>query len=143
MTTRNLPASAVQEAAAVSSRHSPTVLLVEDDAAVREAIFHVLESNGFRVVTASNGLEALHAALAEESVVIDLVITDVIMPDMGGREMIEWLKAASPDLKVLVVSGHPGEIFSYQSGCYSDVGFLPKPFTPAALIRVAREMLER
>jgi CheY-like chemotaxis protein len=87
-------------------RGNETLLLVEDEPAVRHLAAHVLRSLGYNVLSASNGQEGLRVAQDHKELPIHLVITDVIMPRMGGKVMAEWLKATFPDLRVLFTSGY-------------------------------------
>jgi DNA-binding NarL/FixJ family response regulator len=73
---------------------------------------------------------------------IRLVITDVIMPQMGGKVMAEWLKSTYPDLKILFTSGYTDEAIAYHGVLGSGMAFLPKPYTPATLTRKVRELLD-
>ncbi|HEX4086675.1 MAG TPA: response regulator [Chthoniobacteraceae bacterium] len=123
-------------------RGSETLLIVEDEPAVRHLARGVLESLGYEVLSASNGQEALHVVRAHEGSPIRLVVTDVIMPEMGGAAMAEWLKIGYPDLQVLFTSGYPDDAISRHGVLESDVAFLRKPYTPAILARKVREMLD-
>jgi DNA-binding NarL/FixJ family response regulator len=73
---------------------------------------------------------------------IRLVITDVIMPLMGGKVMAEWLKSAYPDIKILFTSGYTDEAITHHGVLGAGMAFLPKPYTPATLTRKVREMLD-
>jgi PAS domain S-box-containing protein len=119
-----------------------TLLVVEDEPSVRHLARNVLEAQGYDVLTASNGQDALHKARDHHGSPIQLVVTDVIMPLMGGKVMAEWLKIANPDLKILFTSGYTDDAVT-QNGVYqAGVSFLPKPYTPGTLCRQVREMLD-
>ena len=125
-------------AAAEAAGVSETVLVAEDEPMVREIVSGVLRDLGYRVVEAGDGVEAL-AALAGAPP-ISLLVTDVVMPRMGGRELAERLRAETPGLRTLFVSG-------YTDGALGDAGdpataFLPKPFMSAELAAAVRGLLE-
>src|SRR5262245_5052489 len=108
---------------------SETVLLVEDDAAVRSLARRMLQRAGYAVVEASGGDEALR--LVEDGLAFDLLITDSVMPGVSGRLLAERLIASRPALRVLIMSGYE-EDPSLRSGALAGrVGFLHKPFTAA------------
>jgi DNA-binding response OmpR family regulator len=117
------------------------VLLVEDDPSVRQLARIVLETQGYHVLQAINGQDALRVA-REYTGTIRLVVTDVIMPQMGGKIMSEWLKTAYPSLKVLFTSGYTDEMVIRHGVLELGVTFLQKPYTPATLVRKVREMLD-
>jgi two-component system, cell cycle sensor histidine kinase and response regulator CckA len=123
-------------------RGSEALLLVEDDPAVRHLTHDVLQAQGYRVLRASNGLEGLRVARELAGETISLVITDVIMPRMGGKAMAEWLKASRPHLKVLFTSGYPNDAVIGWGMLTTGMEFLPKPYTPATLVRKVREILD-
>jgi CheY-like chemotaxis protein len=122
-------------------RGSETLLVVEDDPSVRNLACVVLEAQGYEVLVAANGQDALHVVHQHEGSPIRLVITDVIMPLMGGKVMADWLKAAYPDLKFLFTSGYTDDAISAHGVLTAGVEFLPKPFTPATLACKVRAML--
>ena len=123
-------------------RGTETLLLVEDEPGVRQMACRVLENQGYEVLSAPNGQDALRVARDHRGNPIQLVVSDVIMPRMGGKAMAEWLKTAYPDLKILFTSGYTdGDIV--ESGVLAaGVVFLPKPYTPATLAYKVREMLD-
>jgi signal transduction histidine kinase len=111
-----------------------TILLVEDEPAVRAVALRVLERAGYRVLAATGGEAALRLAAEEPS--IDLVLTDVVMPGMGGAALAERLRAARPGIRVLFMSGYSADL--PKGLAPTGGGLLEKPFTPAALLaRVA------
>jgi CheY-like chemotaxis protein len=121
-------------------KHRPAaILLVEDDQAVRRVASEVLRKRGYQVVQAANGEEAL--SLAQDTPALDLLVTDVIMPKMGGRELAAKLASSRPNLKVLFMSGYT-ESAAIQLGTLS-VGsnHLAKPFSPDTLARRVGEIL--
>jgi two-component system cell cycle sensor histidine kinase/response regulator CckA len=116
-----------------------TILLVEDEDSVRQLVRDTLESKGYKVVEAENGENGLQAATQHEGK-IDLVITDVVMPGMGGREMVEQLVKTRPQAKFLYLSGYTEEAI-LNGGVLNGTAFLQKPFTLQSLTRKVREML--
>ncbi len=116
----------------------PAVLVVEDEPGIRSLMRRILARDGYRVIEAANGEEALVAAAAHQGS-IDLLLTDVVMPRMGGRELAERLCPLRPGLKVLYVSGYTSDaaVHSFPEGA----GFLQKPFTLEALMAKVREVL--
>jgi CheY-like chemotaxis protein len=123
-------------------RGTETLLLVEDEPSVRHLARDVLKALGYEVLAASNGQEGLQVAREHKGTPIRLVVTDVVMPLMGGKVMAEWLKTSYPDLKVLFTSGYTDEIIARIGALETGVDFLPKPYTPATLTRKVREMLD-
>jgi two-component system cell cycle sensor histidine kinase/response regulator CckA len=116
-----------------------TILLVEDEESVRQLVRDTLESKGYKVIEAGNGEAGLDAA-ARHAGKIDLVITDVVMPGMGGREMVDQLSGTRPDTKVLYLSGYTEDAIVDQTRI-DRTAFLQKPFTLQNLSRKVREML--
>jgi CheY-like chemotaxis protein len=125
-----------------SARGTETVLLAEDDPIVRHLAREALQANGYTVLEAANGREALQRA-EQHAGPIHLLVTDVIMPGMNGRELSERLLALRPDLNVIYVSGYPENILTQQDVRSPGIAFLPKPLTPAALLRVVRDILDQ
>lgn len=120
---------------------SETILLVEDDATVCSLVSRVLRLRGYRVLEASEGAEALQVS-AKYSQAIDLLVADVVMPGLGGREVADLLVEARPSLKVLFLSGYADYAISHQGILAGTSAFLQKPFTPDALARKVREVLD-
>jgi CheY-like chemotaxis protein len=89
-----------------------------------------------------NGQDALRVVREHKGPPIRLVITDVIMPQMGGQVMAEWLKSSYPDLKILFTSGYTDDAIMHHGVLEPGVAFLSKPYTPATLTRKVREMLD-
>jgi two-component system, cell cycle sensor histidine kinase and response regulator CckA len=123
-----------------STRGSETILLVEDEAAVRSVAARVLGNQGYTVVQAGNGEEAL-GRLDELEGKIDLILTDVVMPDMGGLELTARLRERRSDLKVLYMSGY-AEGDKLQPKMHSEHSFLQKPFSAESLTLKVREVLD-
>ena len=118
-----------------------TVLLVEDEEDVRTFTRHLLTSFGYRVLDAHDGVDAIRVSEAHPEP-IPLLVSDVIMPRMGGRQLAENLKRERPDLKVLFISGYTDDAVVRHGVLQADVAFLQKPFTPTALASKVREVLE-
>jgi CheY-like chemotaxis protein len=120
-----------------------TVLFVEDEISLRAIAARFLRKQGYQVLEATNGDEALRmvADLVGERE-IHLLLTDVVMPGMGGKELAKQLQAKHPDLKVLFISGYPGEAISSLGVLDSGVAFLRKPFTPGRLAGKVRKLLD-
>jgi two-component system, cell cycle sensor histidine kinase and response regulator CckA len=123
-------------------RGTETLLVVEDEPAVRHLARSVLDNLGYEVLSAANGQDALHMAREHKGSPIRLVITDVIMPLMGGKVMADWLKVTYPDLKILFTSGYTDDAISQHGVLEKGVEFLPKPYTPASLARRVRQILD-
>ena len=129
------------EAGAEMPDGDETVLLVEDNVQVRELAQTVLEEQGYTVLGAEDGQEALQLA-ADHTGPIHLLLTDVIMPGMSGKTVTEQLSRTQPDLKILFMSGHSDETIAHHGVLDPDVAFLPKPFSPTVLARKVREVLD-
>jgi two-component system, cell cycle sensor histidine kinase and response regulator CckA len=119
---------------------SGTILLVEDEAAVREVACQSLERGGHTVLAVDGPEEALRLA-AEHAGGIDLLITDVIMPGMNGRELAGRVQALQPGLRVLYMSGYTDEAIVHHGVLEPGTEFIPKPFGPAGLIRRVAALL--
>jgi len=119
-----------------------TILLVEDEQLVRNLTREILVRNGYEVLQAADGLEALRAAAAYDGA-IHLMLTDVVMPRMSGRELVERILPLRPDMRVLYVSGYSDEAIARQGQLTPGVELLPKPFTPGVLTTKIREILDR
>jgi signal transduction histidine kinase len=123
-------------------RGTETLLLVEDEPAVRHLACDVLRGQGYEVLSANNGQDGLHVAREHKGPPISLVVTDVIMPQMGGKVMAEWLKSSYPHLKILFTSGYTDDAIAHHGVLDQGVSFLPKPYTPATLAHTVRELLD-
>ena len=121
-------------------RVTETVLLVEDERGVRSLAKRVLTQRGYRVLEAADGAIALRIAAGHVGE-IDLVLTDVDMPNLGGRGMMEELKELSPDMRVLFISGHPKEEVFPDRARARRTPYLQKPFTAEALCNEVRSAL--
>ena len=122
-------------------RGTETVLLVEDAAAVRAVARQVLQRQGYNVLEASDGEDALHLAARYQGT-IDLVLTDVVMPRAGGRELAERLLTVRRDTRVLYMSGYTDDSVVRHGILEGGVAYLQKPFSPEGLARKVREVLD-
>lgn len=118
-----------------------TVLLAEDEEQVRQIIRIILEMNGYRVLEATGGREAL-SIYKQHKGEIDMIITDAVMPEMSGRELVESLKTLHPTIKVLYMSGYTDDAIVRHGLLDQEIAFLQKPFTPEALMHKVREVLD-
>jgi CheY-like chemotaxis protein len=123
------------------ARGSETILLVEDEAMVRDLTLEVLRESGYTVIPAERPDEALRISEQNQGP-IDLLLTDVVMPGMSGLELAERLKPERPEMKVLYVSGYTADAVVRRGMSDSKTAFLQKPFAPGALVRKVRETLE-
>jgi len=118
-----------------------TILLVEDDAAVRDTVMHELVVLGYTVIEAGSGLEALRVAEGPPRRRIDILLTDVVMPEMDGCALADRLRESQPGLKVVFSSGYARDVALRQSPRRRSDGFLPKPYNAAALVHTICEVL--
>ena len=128
-------------APAVSPRGSETILVVEDDPAVRALTQRLLKRQGYTVITASDGIEALQL-IAERLVEIALVITDIVMPGMSGGELAARVADAHPHLAVMFMSGYTDDVIVRRGLLDESTAFLQKPFTASSLASAVREALD-
>jgi len=133
--------SAVVAAVGPVARGTETVLLAEDSAAVRAVARQVLERQGYTVLEAPDGELALHLA-QRHSGPIHLLLTDVVMPGMSGRQLADRLVPARPDMKVLYASGYTDDSVVPRGVLEEGMPYLQKPFTPASLARKVRDVLD-
>ncbi len=135
-----VPEVASADAPTADARGTERVLLVEDEQFVRTFAERVLREAGYDVLVAENGDQALELLRAFGRV--DLVVTDVMMPGMNGRQLRDALLADQPDLRVLFISGYTGDAISDRGLIDSSMAFLQKPFTVDSLRRKVREVLD-
>jgi two-component system, cell cycle sensor histidine kinase and response regulator CckA len=124
-----------------TARGTETILLVEDEDAVRSLVRVALQQAGYTVLEANRGIEAIRLA-QEHQGPVHLLITDVVMPEMGGRQLVEQLAPLKPDLNVLYLSGYTDDAVVRHGVLQADVAFLQKPFTMAALTNKVRQLLD-
>ncbi|TKB64813.1 MAG: PAS domain S-box protein [Nitrospira sp.] len=123
------------------ARGRETILLVEDEPAVRGLVHETLRLHGYTVLEARHGIEALLTS-AKYVGPIHLLLTDVVMPQMSGPEVAEKILTIRPEIKVLYMSGYPDHPVFDQGGLSRQTGFLPKPFSPPVLTQKVREVLD-
>ncbi len=119
-----------------------TIFVVEDELMVREITCEILVTAGYQVIKASNGREALQL-LAEQPQKIDLLISDVVMPEMNGKEIAKLLVTQQPDMRVLFVSGYTADVLDSQGVQDAECDFMQKPFSPHKLAFKVRDILDR
>lgn len=115
-----------------SPRPPRTVLVVDDEEGIRKFLNRVLEGAGYRTVVAANGPEALR--LAESISTLDMVVTDVMMPEMSGCELARRLRLKNPDMKVLYVTGYSDRLFEEKVMMWENEAFVEKPCSLKALL---------
>jgi CheY-like chemotaxis protein len=130
----------VASAPRMASGSPATILLVEDEAALRGMMKRILERSGFLVLEAGHGAQALERCESHDGS-IDLVVSDIVMPTMGGREMADRLRALRPHSRLLFVSGFTDDEVLQQGIILPESSYLQKPFSPAALVAKILEML--
>ena len=124
-------------------RGTETILLVEDDPALREMAVTLLRRLGYTVLSAANGIEALSLKQQRDVGHIDLLFTDVVMPHMSGKELADRMQALHPHTRILFTSAYTKNAAIHQGMLNQGVALLSKPFTPAALANKLREVLDR
>ncbi len=138
------PAAPLTRATSAGMPHgTETILLVEDDPALREMASGLLQRLGYSVLAAANGVEALRLRDAHQPAHIDLLFTDVVMPQMNGRELAEQVQALSPQTRILFTSAYTANAIDHQGALNPAATLLQKPFTPAALAQKLREVLDQ
>ena len=135
-------ADALDDTASREVMGRETILLVEDEDDVRLLAREVLERQGYRVIEAADGAHALGVCEAAPGRV-DLILTDVVMPRMSGRELVDRVRASRPDMRVLYMSGYTEDAIVRHGVRDASTSLLGKPFAPADLVRKTREVLDR
>jgi PAS domain S-box-containing protein len=141
-----LPSPAVASEALPDERGTETILLVEDEDAVRTIARLALEARGYQVIAAASGHHALqlladHHRLTGMPLPLDLVVTDVVMPGQSGPQLVAALQASFPNLKVVYLSGYTDDAVVRHGLAHADAGFLSKPYTARSLAHKVREVL--
>jgi PAS domain S-box-containing protein len=134
-------AEKIKDIPAAMPKGTETILLVEDEDVVRHLSRQVLEECGYTVIEARDGLEALKIC-EQRDYKFDLLMTDVVMPQMGGRELSEILKAKLPGLRILFTSGYTDDAIMRHGVIETNSNFIQKPFTPETLAHKVREILD-
>ena len=130
------------EPARPDSGGGETILLVEDEGGVRELAARSLRSRGYHVLSATDGVDALRT-IDDTGVRLDLLLTDVVMPRLGGPELVATLRPRYPDLKVLFMSGYTDDAFVRRGIHEAGAAFLQKPYTPHGLAQKVRDVLDQ
>ncbi len=122
-------------------RGTETILIVEDQDLVREVVVDVLQEYGYTVLEAPNGSEALRI-ITQRPGGVDLIITDVVMPEMNGPELAQRVRTLHPDARILFITGDAAGSANLREGLNADIALVQKPFSPAVLATKVREVLD-
>jgi two-component system cell cycle sensor histidine kinase/response regulator CckA len=136
------PDAAKSQPASTEAGGSETVLVVEDEAGVRNLVRQVLEQKGYKVLLAGCKDEALQLCRTNKGP-IHLLLSDVVLKDINGQELSRFLVRLRPEMRVLLMSGYTQDAILQRGVLNQDTDFLPKPFTPAGLSSKVREVLDR
>ncbi len=139
--TKESPDAALSLVVSPSSEGSETILLVEDEASVRRLAAQSLRMAGYNVIEAANGPEGLEAA-ERMAGTIDILVSDVVMPGLNGRQLAHMIKATRPETRILLMSGYAGDSIFDRGVLDRGTSFLEKPFTPATLVAKVRKVLD-
>ncbi|MBA3646339.1 MAG: response regulator [Gemmatimonadaceae bacterium] len=134
------PSEAVQAPPLEPARKSETILLVEDDSAVRSLGHRILSDRGYRVTSAASGSDAIHFFRAAKQP-FDLLVADVVMPGMSGGELADRLTTLHPEIRILLISGYTDDEVLRRGIIENELPFLQKPFTPSQLADKVSEVL--
>ena len=124
-----------------AAKGTETVLLVEDEEGVRQLASAILKQHGYRVLEAADAREAIKLVHNERGP-IHLLLTDVIMPLMSGRELVEQIRPLRKNIRVIYMSGYTDDVLAYRGDLGPDINFLQKPFAPEALTQKVRDALK-
>ncbi len=119
-----------------------SILVLEDDVSVRHVSVRVLRSLGYDVIEAAKGDDAQRLISERGDKPVDLLLTDIMMPEMSGRDFAKWLARTSPNTKVIFISGYLDQALQFVQGCDQEIYFLPKPFDPEQLATKVRQALD-
>jgi len=125
------------------SRGTETILLAEDEPSLRDLASRILRDLGYDLLIAANGEEAIQIAQEQSEKEIHLLLTDVVMPRMGGKELADRLKISRPKMKVLFASGYTDDTIVHDGVLERGINYIQKPFTPDTLARTVRQVLDR
>ena len=126
---------------ALGTPSKATVLLVEDEDPVRAVLFRMLEAEGYRVLLARRPDEAIETAKSRAGD-IDLLVTDMVLPGMNGRDLVDSIKALRPAIQILCISGYPGEAMLIEPLRKQGAAFLHKPFPKKLFLDTIRSLLD-
>jgi PAS domain S-box-containing protein len=126
-----------------SLQGSETILLVEDEEIVRKLACTILQKNGYKVLEAPNGEEALRIVQGQNGNPIHLLVTDVVMPGMSGRQLADHLERLRPEMKILYISGYTDNAIVHHGVLEKGIDYIQKPFTIEGLARKVREVLDK
>ena len=132
--------SLVDEPAPSSAGGDETILICEDEALVRDLLREMLVRAGYTVLVAEDGLEALEIAQSHPEA-IDLLLTDLVMPNLNGKQLADQMKEGRPETKVLFLSGYADDVIPGEMP--ADIELLPKPFSTTTLLNTVRRTLDR
>ena len=118
-----------------------TVLVVEDDAALREMVTRILKNNGYTVIPMPDGRTAVEEAPGI-GCRVDMLLTDVVMPHMGGRDLADRIVSVFPDIRILFMSGYTEDVIAHHGVLEPGLDFIQKPFSPGGLLRKVRDILD-
>ncbi|HVF40471.1 MAG TPA: response regulator, partial [Gemmatimonadaceae bacterium] len=130
------------ERIAVQGRGTETILLVEDDLTIRRVVERILKRNGYTILLAEDGAVALEI-VRDRGKEIDMLITDMMMPGMSGREVVESIRSLNPEIGALIISGYTAEANGSLGASLAGIAFLDKPFTAQQLTTRIREVLDK
>jgi two-component system, cell cycle sensor histidine kinase and response regulator CckA len=133
-------AQAKETDAPMPAVNSKTILLVEDEEIVREPATRFLEAQGYRVLPTASPMEAL--VVASHHLDIDLLLTDVVMPEMSGKELAQKLLDSKPNLQILFMSGYTQDVIGSHGADESGIKLIEKPFTAERLLSTVRQVLD-
>ena len=119
-----------------------TILLVEDDNGVRKFAYDALRNFGYKVFAASNGVNAIKK-IKDEKIKVDLLMTDLVMPEMNGKELSETIKKNFPDIRILFSSGYTNNHLVHRGELDKNINFLQKPYSMQALLEKVHEVLRK
>jgi CheY-like chemotaxis protein len=140
---RNEPVSSPpRESSPLPAMTGETILVVEDEVAVRHMMTRTLEEAGYRVLQAGSADQAIEV-FTREAGKINLLLTDVVMPGRNGRELAEWMEALCPGIPVLFTSGYTDGEIERRGLLQPGAAFIQKPLTPRALLRALRDLLDK
>jgi CheY-like chemotaxis protein len=120
-----------------------TILLVEDDSSVRDLAARFLRGQGYKILEATNGNEAIRIARKSKKEKVHLLLTDMVMPQMGGKELVERFRSIHPEIKVLFISGYTDTAITHHGLSEPNTTLLQKPFSLTSLAQKVREVLDK